>query len=189
MIVEFKDLEARKSGIMYRSTLTQIKQMYEVDPVQAGEFAISAIELLLTGEISSDDTTINIILAQNKEVNAKNASNYDLKVEQAKQKKIADQKLDEIAKLYLEHKTQKEIAAKLGLSQQTVSNRLALIRSQFKELLENNEPVQEKNTCTNFVQVGTNAVQEKTVVSSENTCTSKKGLVQDSTRILKDFDF
>jgi predicted transcriptional regulator len=182
MIPYFKDNEARKSGIMYRSTLTQIKQMYELDPVQAGEFAISAIELLLTGEISSDDSTINIILAQNKEVNAKNASSYDLKVEQAKQKKIADQKLDEIAKMHLEHRTQKEIAVKLGLSQQTVSNRLALIRSQFKELLESNEPVQEKNTCTNVVQ-------EKTVVSDENACTSKKEIVQGSTSVLKEFNF
>lgn len=189
MIPYFKDNEARKSGIMYRSTLTQIKQMYELDPIQAGEFAISAIELLLTGEISSDDSTINIILAQNKEVNAKNASSYDLKVEQAKQKKIADQKLDEIAKMHLEHRTQKEIATKLGLSQQTVSNRLALIRNQFKELLESNEPVQEKNTCTNFVQAGTNMVQEKTVVNDKNTCTSKNEVVQERVDVLKEFNF
>jgi DNA-directed RNA polymerase specialized sigma subunit len=186
MITEFKENEARKSGIMYRSTLTQIKQLYEVDPIQAGEFAISAIELLLTGEISSDDAMINVILAQNKEINEKNANGYDLKVEQAKQRKIIDQKLEEIANLFMSKKTQKEIAVKLGLSQQTVSNRIALIRKEYPELL------QEKNACTSnseFVQVGTNVVQEKRVVKDEKSCTSKKELVQDGTSILKEFNF
>ena len=182
MIENFKDNEARKSGLIFRSTFEQIKDIYSRDQRQAGEFAISAIEQLLTGDISSDDPFIHTILIQNKEINQKNADNYDLKVEQAKQKKIADQKLDEIAKMYLAKKTQKEIAIKLGLSQQTVSNRLAIIRSQFKDLLKENGSVQEKNACTNVVQ-------EKTVTNNENACTSKKEIVQGSTSVLKEFNF
>jgi hypothetical protein len=69
MITMFNDNEARKSGIIYRSTFNQIKKMYDVNPEQAGELAISAIELVLTGDISSDDALINLILEQNKEIN------------------------------------------------------------------------------------------------------------------------
>jgi DNA-binding NarL/FixJ family response regulator len=149
MINEFKETEiVRESGIIYRSTFNQIKSIYQTNPQQAGELAISAIELLLTGQISSDDNMINIILEQNKEINSKNIHNYELRAEIRKQNKIAEQKLDEIARLSLMKKTQKEIATKLGLSQQTVSNRMALIRREYPELLQVSEPVQEKNACT-----------------------------------------
>lgn len=174
MINEFKAAEARTSGLVYRSTLNQIKSIYKTNPQQAGELAISAIELVLTGQISSDDEMVNIILEQNKEINQKNIHSFELKQEQAKQRKIAEQKLDEIARMAAAKKTQKEIAAKLGLSQQTVSNRIALIRKDFPELL------QEKNTCT-IVQDSTSEnvlVQEEKVV---NACTSKNTLVQSGT--------
>lgn len=183
MIYEFKEGEARTSGLIYRSTLNQIKSIYKNNPSQAGELAISAIELVLTGQISSDDEMVNIILEQNKEINQKNIHSFELKQEQAKQRKIADQKLDEIARMAMAKKTQKEIAVKLGLSQQTVSNRIALIRKDYGYLLQEKEPVQEKNTCTNeyqLVQSGTSEnqfVQEKTV----DACTSKKSLVQGGT--------
>lgn len=49
MINQFNDVEARNSGIIYKSTLEQIKKLYAVDPEQAGELAIAAIELVLTG--------------------------------------------------------------------------------------------------------------------------------------------
>ena len=36
--------------------------MHAVDPVKAGELAVSAIELVLTGEMSSDDVMIDMLL-------------------------------------------------------------------------------------------------------------------------------
>ena len=49
MIKEFNEVEVRRSGIIYRSLLTQIKTLYSRDAVKAGELAISAIEQVLTG--------------------------------------------------------------------------------------------------------------------------------------------
>ena len=48
MIEQFKELEVRKSGVIYNSTLEQIKNLYPMDPERAGELAISAIELVLS---------------------------------------------------------------------------------------------------------------------------------------------
>ena len=99
MIEMFKEIEARRSGIIYKSTLDQIKKLHEADPELAGELAISAIELVLTGEISSDDMMISILLEPAKAVNENNQAKYDTKVETAKVKKMVDMKLDKIAEL------------------------------------------------------------------------------------------
>ena len=62
MIEKFKENEVRASGLIYNSTFEQIKELYEYDPEQAGELAISAIELLLTGDMSTDDVNIRLML-------------------------------------------------------------------------------------------------------------------------------
>ena len=179
MINEFKDNEIRKSGLVYRSTFNQIKKMYEQDPMLAGELAISAIELVLTGEISSDDRQIDMLLEPNKEVNQKNIDSYNNKVEAVRQKRITDLKLAEIAKLHREKWIQKNIAQHLGLSQQTVSNRLNIIRKEFPELLQE----EQKNACT---PLQANLTENKSVQTGTNeyklvqTGTSKKEFVQNT---------
>lgn len=142
MIEEFKELEMRNSGIIYNSTFAQIKQMYEVDPERAGELAISAIELVLTGELSSDDVMIAMLLEPMKKINENNQVKYDTKLEGAKAKKIAEMKLDKIAELVSQGRKQREIGELLGMSQQIVSYRVGLIKSSYPELL--NGPVLQK---------------------------------------------
>jgi hypothetical protein len=94
MIEQFNDVPMRKSGVVYNSTLEQIKKLYQVNPEQAGELAISAIELVLTGQFSSDDMIIELMLEPARIVSQDNHDKYDQKVESARQKKITDQKLD-----------------------------------------------------------------------------------------------
>jgi hypothetical protein len=48
-----------------------------VDPERAGELAISAIELTLTGQISSDDMMIELMLEPTKVSVGKNNARYD----------------------------------------------------------------------------------------------------------------
>lgn len=62
MISQMKNSEIKNSGIIKLSVLQYIKQLYKINPEKAGEFAISAIELALTGEISSDDVMIKFVL-------------------------------------------------------------------------------------------------------------------------------
>ena len=139
MIERFNDIETRSSGVIYDSTFEQIKQMYEVDPEQAGELAISAIELILTGDISSDDYIIRMMLTPTKKINEINVARYETRKESAKQKKIVDMKLDKIADLFLKGFKQREIAERLGLTQQTVSYRIDVIKKKYPELLQKND--------------------------------------------------
>lgn len=126
----------RNSGVIYNSILEQIKQLHAVDPEQAGEFAISAIELVLTGEVSTDDVIIQMMLTPMKKINENNVARYETKVENAKQKKITEMKLDKIADLMIAGLKQREIGERLGISQQNVSYRVRLIKQNYPELLQ-----------------------------------------------------
>lgn len=143
MINGFRESQVRDSAIIYKSTWEQIKKLYAKSPEQAGELAISAIELALTSEISSDDFMIELLLENMKVVNERNKVKFDKRTEANRQKKIADQKLDLIAELYAGGMKQKDIAVRIGITPQTISNRIALIRTDFPELLEKNQENQE----------------------------------------------
>ena len=153
MIKEFNNATARDSAVIYNSTMEQIKKLYAVNPQQAGELAISAMELALTGQFSSDDFMVDVILQDMKVVNAKSAAKYEKKVEASRQDKITKQQLDLIAELHLQGLKQKDIAARIGTTQQTICNRLSLIRAEFTELLEekqNLQVLQEKQTKQDY---------------------------------------
>lgn len=136
MIREFKDNEMRNSGIIYNSTFEQVKALYEEYPEQAGELAISAIELVLTGDISSDDIMIQMMLTPIKKINENNVAKYETKIENQRLKKINEMKLDKIAELYEAGFKQREIGERLGLSQQIISYRVDMIKKKYPELLQ-----------------------------------------------------
>lgn len=136
MIEQFNDVEVRSSGIIMSSVFDQIKKMYAMDPEMAGELAISAIELVLTGQISSDDAMIDMLLAPAKVINDHNVQRYEIRKEGSKNKKIKDMKLDEIAEMLKKGMKQREIAERLHISQQTVSYRMGLIRTSYPELMQ-----------------------------------------------------
>lgn len=157
MIEKFNDAAARRSGVIYNSLLDMIKKVHMSDPVLAGELAESAIELVLTDQISSDNPMIDAMLTTLKAVNDVNVEKYNAKLESSRQKKKVENRLAEIAALYNQGLSQKEIGVKLGISQQAVSYRLRTIREEFAELLSENSGAtpHKENACTNFVQVGT----------------------------------
>ena len=136
MIEMFNEVDVRGSGVIYASTFEQIKKMYAVDPEKAGELAISAIEMVLTGQISTDDYMIDMMLTTAKAVNENNVAKYESRVENARQKKVRDLKLAEIAELLRAGWKQRAIGEKLGMSQQNVSYRIGVIRSSYPELLQ-----------------------------------------------------
>ena len=162
MIEMFKDNEMRPSGLVFSSVLEQIKELHQYDPEQAGELAISAIELILTGDISSDDVNIKIMLAPLRKITEVNVTKYETKVENKRQKKIAEMKLDKIADLLAAGYKQREIGERLGISQQTASYRIDVIKKNYPELLQTNgtkiQAISQKNKDTktqNFVQTCT----------------------------------
>jgi predicted transcriptional regulator len=148
MIEMFKENEMRNSGIVYNSTFEQIKQLYEADPERAGELAISAIELVLTGDISSDDMMVGLLLEPMRKINENNQVKYENKVESARVKKIHDMKLDKIAEMVNNGMKQRQIGESLGLSQQMISYRISLIRSNYPDLLTTPAAKKEKEKST-----------------------------------------
>jgi hypothetical protein len=158
MIQYFNEAEIRKSGLIYDSVFEQIKRMYLVDPEQAGELAIAAIELVLTGQISSDDVMIDMLLQPMVKMTDVNRVKYEQKVEATRGKQIVDQKLEEIAEMYLQKIPQRLIGERLGLSQQIVSYRLSVIKSKYPELLQTDY----KNTNTSQTDLQINYKNTKT---------------------------
>lgn len=139
MIKNFKYSEVKDSGLIYQSVLEQIKMLYPEDATKAGELAISAIELVLTGDVSTDDTMIKIILQNLKIVSERNSIKYKKKVENQKQKRIEENNLAEIAGCYLQGMKQEEIAKILNITQQSVSYWLQIIKRDYPELLKPKE--------------------------------------------------
>lgn len=165
VINSFNEAYVRDSGIIYNSVFEQIKLLYASDPQLAGEVAISAIELVLTQQMSSDNPMIELLLVPTKVINDRNVDNYNKKLEAAKLNRITSNHLDEIAKMSLDGMSQAQIGKALNISQQTVSSRLKIIRQEFPELLglQATENLQAKNNtykqkaCKNG---GTSLLQE-----------------------------
>ena len=132
LIKEFKDNPTRDFGNVYQSMLSQIKKRYEKDPEQAGELAISFIEFVLTGEISSDDDIIEGFVEGYRVTTQKNQTKYDAKVAATRDA------LKPIADMYNKGMTQADIARALGVQPPAISKKMAIIRTQFPELLESN---------------------------------------------------
>ena len=152
MIEMFNENEVRTSGLVYNSTFEQIKELYAYNPEQAGELAISAIELVLTGDISTDDVMIKMMLKPMQKINEVNVAKYESKVEGQKQKKISEMKLDKIAEMLVSGMKQREIGERLGLSQQIISYRVNMIKMKYPELLQ-----------TNFTKIQTNFTNKSDV--------------------------
>ncbi len=146
MIPYFKDSEIRNSAVIHNAILDQIKMLYVDNPEMAGELAISAIELVLTGDMSTSNTMIKALLASSKRISEVEREKYDKSVELKKNKAIVDGKLDIVAEMTLAGYSQKQIGERLGISQQSVSKKLGLIRTTYPELL---------NGCTTVVQPST----------------------------------
>lgn len=184
MIEMFNDVEVRNTGLIYSSTFEQIKKMYAVDPEKAGELAISAIELVLTGQISSDDIMVDMLLAPAKAINDNNVAKYESKVENSRQKKIREMKLAEIAEMYQKGFKQREIAERLHLSQQIVSYRIGVIKTTYPDLLQ---PEVTQTAQTNLdVYKNTKDLQKNLQTEYKNTNDTKK---QNSVQICEEEEF
>lgn len=138
MINEFKQTETRDSGVIHKGVFEQIKMLHAQNPQQAGELAISAIELILTGSISSDDFLIDLALKSYAPVVEKSRERYEKKVEVNKQAQIEKLNLAEIAEMLNNGATQKLIADTLGEPLTTINYRVKKLRDEFPELLNKN---------------------------------------------------
>ena len=125
----------RDSAVIYSSNLIQVNKLKQTDPVMAGELAIATMEMALTGEITSNNPMIEIMLEQYKVLADKNADRFNKTVESKKRAVIENQRLEEIAELMKQGRKQVEIAKMLELSTSTINDRVKKIRRDYPELL------------------------------------------------------
>lgn len=134
MIKEIKNSQARPTGVIYESTWEQIKKLFNKNPILGTELAFSIVEQTLTGDISSDDLTIQLICDGLKPINQKAQQKYDIQVKNKKESKCESLQLQKIIELVNMGKTQEEIGKILGVSRQTINNRIRIINEEFPEL-------------------------------------------------------
>ena len=137
MINQFKDYQTHyESGIVYYSNLLQVQELYQTDREKAGELAISILEMALTGELSSNDPMMSILL-KNFEFSAHaNQVKYETKIAVSQQKEIEKYQLREIAQMTRAGVVQQVIADTLGISRQAVNNRVRMIHQKYPYLLD-----------------------------------------------------
>jgi predicted transcriptional regulator len=93
-----------------------------------------------------------------RKINENNQVRYDNKVESSKNKKMIDMKLDKIAEMVNKGMRQREIGEALGLSQQNVSYRIGLIKSNYPDLL-NGKTAKNSEEDANFTKIQTNSTK------------------------------
>lgn len=136
MIKDFVNAPMRDSGVLYKTTFEKVKEIYPYDQHLAGELAISAMEQLFTGEISSDNYMVRALLQNEKILNEKNKLKYDSIAKAKREKRMEELNLKEIAELHKQGYNQTNIGKRFGVSQQTISKRLVIIATEYPELIK-----------------------------------------------------
>lgn len=149
MITDFNLDACRDSAVIYSSVLEQIEMLYEDDTELAGEFAIAAIQTVLSGDTTTDNKMIKVMLKQLQQSALKNQERYELSRESKREYKAKDLRLDEIAELVNEGLSVREIEQELGIPKSTVSYRLGVIKKDYPELLL--DEVSNCPTCPTYV--------------------------------------
>ena len=136
MINRFKDSSIRDTGVINKGMFEQVKMLYLQDKEKGGELAVSLMELVLTGDYSSDDFMVQFAIANHNVIVQKNQQTYDKRVEAGKQARIEKLQLEKIAEMLAEGRKQTEIAATLNESKQVINNRVSILRTDYPELLD-----------------------------------------------------
>ena len=179
MIKEVRHLKYRPRCVIYESTWEQIKKLYNKNPDLGKELAFSVVEQTLTGDISSDDLTIQLICDGLKPINQKAQQKYDIQVKSKRESKCESLQLQKIIELVNMGKTQEEIGKILGVSRQTINNRIRIINEEFPELkiqinvkksshVKHNVDVDEDDNVNDNVDVDDNGFYSPVLYSCEN---------------------
>jgi len=162
MIKEFKNNKARKSAVIYETMWETVKKRYTRDPQKAGEIAISFMEYVLTGDISSDDYLIDELLDGYRETVKKNKDRYDAKVASTEEKYL------KVANMLKAGMKQVEIARELGVQPPAVSKMVAKIRSEFPWMLESSENSGNEGSFQESLEINSESFQKVQESLAEN---------------------
>lgn len=146
MIEKFKENEVRETGVINKGMWEQVKMLYQQGNIEvAGELAISLMEIVLTGDYSSDDFLVEFAMKNHGIVVEKTRNNYEKKIKANRAKQIDKLELVKIAELIAKGYTQAAIAKALEESAATISYRVGVLRKDYPELLEEATQKNQKN--------------------------------------------
>lgn len=150
---------ARNQGIIFHTYLDKYDMLRKMDKELADSYLLAMVETILGEEltpIKPEHEIVKCMLTEIDSISERNAVKYNRIKNARKEKQITEQRLDEIADMLNQGWSQSEIANQLNISQSTVSRRVALIRSEYKEMLPiyNSQNMQE--LCTNYSQISAN---------------------------------
>ena len=149
-IKEFKKTQIKDSSVVFRTSFEKVRELYPQYPELAAELAISILEVSLTGEMSSDDIMIAMMLKETQEMTKRNNKKWEDSKESKQEARIAKLKLESIASLLAQGLSQKAIAEALHESPQTINSRVKILRTEFSYLLETEN--QKNQNLINFDQ-------------------------------------
>jgi hypothetical protein len=187
MIKEFNELSVRPSGVVYQSSLEQVKKLYSRDPIRAGELAIMILEVTLTGQHSSDDADLDIMVETSKAVAAKDKQKYEDKTAAKEAKQISDLQLDIIADLINQGYSQVKVGEIIGEKKQTINYRLGVIKSKYPHLL--NESKSQTSTNVQNLTIESKIGGSQILTESKSQISQKSNFLTNESEIFtENFD-
>lgn len=141
MIKQLNENIICSTGVVYQANYEQVILAFKQNPELAGELSTSILELIFTGQSSSDNLMVQLALKNFAAVSEKNREKYERRVAATERKKETtsknrEKRLVDVADLYNEGLNQKQIAEKLGLSETTISKDMTLIRAEYPQLIK-----------------------------------------------------
>ena len=139
MIAQFKENEVRDTGVVNKGMFEQVKRLFNSGQTElAGELAISLLEVVLTGEYSSNDFTVQLVMDNHEIIANKHIEEYDKKIEASRIARAEKLDLYKIAEMLEKNFTQQQMANVLNITQGAVSKRINILNNEYPDIKYSN---------------------------------------------------
>lgn len=137
-MIKDNKINLRDSGVVYRSVVEKVLKLYSTNKDLGGELAVAVLQMCLSETTTSDNPMIELLLSEYKVTTERDHKRHDDVVRSRRDSRRQDLQLDTIAELYfVQRLTQRQIAEQLDTTQQNISKRLKTIKSDYPELIPN----------------------------------------------------
>lgn len=137
MLKQISDKVLTETAVIKKSTYESVLDLFEAGEIEtAHELAVSILEAIFTGQITSTNTMVKIALNSDRAIWDNERTKWLKNKEIKQQKRLDEMQLEQIAEWKRQGLTQREMGERLGISQQAVGKRLTIIQTDFPELLQ-----------------------------------------------------
>lgn len=135
MLKQISDDIYRDTAVIKKSTYQSVLDAFEAGEIELGhELAVSILEAIFTGQISSNNLTVKVALNTDRALWGREKADWDKKAEAKREQRAEELQLETIVELKRQGMTQKQIGERLGVSQQAIGKRLTIMQTEYPEL-------------------------------------------------------